>query len=126
MDQKKPFLISVLIMALGLFAIHSYLMVFVFKPDLLIPLWTIYVFNAALVIVVFLVIENMVSKGNKKVLYAFLGLTIGKMLLALVFLLPLFLQKSEHQQLEIFNFFIPYFAFLTLEILSLNKFLQKL
>jgi len=55
----------------------------------------------------------------------FLSLTIVKMGLVIVLLLPLFLKKSDHTQLEVFNFFIPYFLFLGLEIFSLNKFLQK-
>ena len=61
----------------------------------------------------------------QNILKYFLVLTLVKMALAVVFLLPLFLKKSAHTQLEIFNFFIPYFLFLIIEILGLSKFLQK-
>jgi len=78
-----------------------------------------------LVLVMFLVLNYISNKKSDKILQYFLGLTILKMGLAIVFLLPLFFGKSQHSQLEIINFFIPYFLFLAFEIFSLNKFIQK-
>lgn len=51
--------------------------------------------------------------------------TLIKMVLALVFLLPLFLKKSDTKTLEALNFFIPYFLFLAFEIFSINTFLLR-
>ena len=79
-----------------------------------------------MVILVYGIIKKEAEKGNQKVAFWFFGLTIMKMLLALLFLSPLFFGKSHHVQLEIINFFVPYFIFLTAEIIGLNKFLLKL
>jgi hypothetical protein len=78
-----------------------------------------------LVFLVYTIITYKNKKGSKNMYQLFLGLTTLKMILAIVFLLPLFLGKSDHAQLEVINFFIPYFLFLGFEIFSLNKFLQK-
>ena len=111
--------------SLGLYAIHYYILIQFFTGSLILPLWLIYSFNALLVFIVFSLIKYSANKKNKNLLNTFLILTIIKMVLILILLLPLFLNKSAHLKIEVFNFFIPYFAFLTFEIFSLNKFLQK-
>jgi len=119
------FIIRLFIFALVLFGIHFYILSQFFDGILYFPIWVIYIFNLVLVFLVFAVISYKSKQGSKKMLELFLGLTILKMVLAIVFLLPLFFGKSNHPQLELINFFIPYFLFLGLEIFSLNKFLQK-
>jgi len=108
-----------------LYAAHWYILYHFFTGVLYFPLWTIYLFNAVLVFLVYVLLRYYSSKSIKNVLNIFLGLTAAKMLLAVVFLLPIFIKKIEHVQLEVFNFFIPYFLFLFFEIFGLNKFLQK-
>ncbi len=110
--------------ALLLWAVHYYILKQFFDGDLQIPLWIVYAFNTIMVLLVFSVMRYNSDKG-KDMMKLFLGFTSLKMVLAIVLLIPLFLQKSEHTQLEVFNFFIPYFLFLTFEIFSLNSFLQK-
>jgi len=119
------FILKLTIFTLMLFGMHYYILLQFFEGDLHFPLWTIYAFNAILVLIVYSIISYKNKQGSKKMYQLFLGLTILKMVLAIVFLLPLFLGKSEHPQLEVINFFIPYFIFLGFEIFSLNKFLQK-
>jgi drug/metabolite transporter (DMT)-like permease len=119
------FLLKLSGFSLGLFAIHYYILHQFFEGDLVLPLWVIYAFNAVMVFVVYSVLNHYSKDENNDMLKFFLSLTIVKMGLVIVLLLPLFLKKSDHTQLEVFNFFIPYFLFLGLEIFSLNKFLQK-
>jgi len=119
------FILKLTIFTLMLFGMHYYILLQFFEGDLHFPLWTIYAFNAILVLIVYSIISYKNKQGSKKMYQLFLGLTILKMVLAIVFLLPLFLGKSAHPQLEVINFFIPYFIFLGFEIFSLNKFLQK-
>lgn len=119
------FLVRLLAFAGLLFAIHFYLMSQFFEGQLYFPLWAVYCFNIVVVAIVFMTIRYQSQKGNKKMYQLFLGLTILKMVLAIVFLTPLFFGKSDHAQLEVINFFIPYFLFLAFEIFSLNQFLQK-
>jgi len=54
-----------------------------------------------------------------------MGFTLLKMILAIVFLLPVFLSETENKQPDVFNFFIPYFLYLFFEVYSLTTFLQK-
>ncbi len=119
------FILKLLGFSLALFAIHYYVLMQFFNGELVLPLWVIYTFNALMVFVVYSVLNHFSKDKNKDMLKYFLSLTIVKMGLVIVLLLPLFLKKSDHTQLEVFNFFIPYFMFLGLEIFSLNKFLQK-
>ena len=119
------FTIRLLLFSLVLFAIHFYLIHEFFEGKLYIPLYVIYIFNTLLVFLVFSILNYKNKQGSKKMYQLFLGLTILKMVLAIVFLLPVILGKSDYAQLEILNFFIPYFLFLTFEIFSINNFLQK-
>ncbi len=118
------FLVKLMGFSLLLFAVHYYILKQFFTGELQIPLWLIYAFNTVMVFLVFSALRYYKDKG-KDMLKTFLGFTGLKMVLAIVLLLPLFLQKSEHSQLEVFNFFIPYFLFLAFEIFNLNSFLQK-
>jgi len=123
--EISTFLVKLITFAIVLFAIHLYLILQFFEGSLYFPIWAIYLFNIVVVAIVFMTIRYQSQKGNKKMYQLFLGLTLLKMLLALVFLTPLFFGKSEYAQLEVINFFIPYFLFLGFEIFSLNQFLQK-
>lgn len=122
-NNKFYFASQLLFLSLVLFGIHHYILIQFFTGELAIPLWLIYAFNALLVLTVFLVLKK--QSKNKNILTVFLILTAIKMALVIVLLLPLFLNKSDHIKVEVFNFFIPYFIFLAFEIFNVNKFLQK-
>ncbi len=123
--ETLSFIAMLCIVSILLFGIHYYILSQFFDGQLHFPIWTIYLFNAVLVFIVYLVLKISNRRGSDKMYQIFLGLTILKMGLAIVFLLPLFFGKSNHTQLEVINFMIPYFLFLGFEIFSLNKFLQK-
>ncbi len=119
------FLVKLLGFSMVLFFVHYYILAQFFSGELYFDLWAIYLFNAFMVLGVYLVIRYYGEHRPDSVLKVFLMLTILKMALAVVFLLPIFMKKSAHSQLEIFNFFIPYFLYLIFEIMGLSKFLQK-
>ena len=123
--ETNSFILRLIGFAVVLFIIHFYVIHLFFDGQLYFPIWSIYVFNALLVFTVYFIMNYKSRQGSKKMYQLFLGLTILKMVLAIVFLLPLFFGKSDHSQLEVINFFIPYFLFLAFEIFSLNNFLQK-
>ena len=119
------FLLKGLGFSVWLFALHYYIHInFLADKELYFPLWGIYAFNAGLVLLVFVIVMFQVSRGNEKVYNLFLILTISKMALAIVFLSPLFADKSPNPVLDTVNFFIPYFFFLGFEIFQLNKFFK--
>lgn len=111
--------------SLLLCAIHYYIFfIFYSEIDLYIPIWGIYLFNLILVLIVFAIINHKATTDESKIYNTFLILTISKMALAIVFLLPLFAGKSENATVEVINFFIAYFLFLAFEIKMLDKFLK--
>lgn len=118
------FLLKLLGLSLLLFSVHYYILLQFFSGELYFPLWTMYCFNAILVLAVYTILGYYHKKGQN-MFNLFLILTLVKMALVIVFLLPLFLKRSDHIQVETFNFFIIYFLFLGFEILSINSFLQK-
>jgi len=123
--DTSAFVIRLLIFSSVLFGIHFYIIYEFFDGELYIPLYAIYSFNTLLVFLVYSILNYKNKQGSKKMYQLFLGLTILKMALSIVFLLPVIFGKSDNTQLEILNFFIPYFLFLTFEIFSINNFLQK-
>ena len=112
------FIVKLVLVAFILWGIHAYLIQQFFTGELYFSLWSIYVFNMLLVILVYGIIQYVSGKYPKKVYQYFLGLTLLKMVLALVFLSPLFFNRSDHSQLEVINFFVPYFLFLGFILLS--------
>ena len=108
-----------------MFFVHFYILSQFFSGQLYLYLWQIYLFNATMVFGVYVTLRYYFSNKPESVLRIFLILTILKMALVIVFLIPLFLKKSAHTQLEVFNFFIPYFLYLIFEITALTRFLQK-
>lgn len=126
LNSLKPFAINLLIFSILLFSIHAYLLLQFFDGDLQIPVWSIYLFNAGMVFLVYFVLLKQLAKGQKKILYYFLALTIGKMVLAILFLSPLFFTENKNVELEVINFFVPYFLYLGFEIVHIYNFLQKI
>ncbi len=121
------FVIGLLLLSAVLIAAHYYLFhVFFSEIDLYLPIWSVYVFNIIMVISVFGFLRYKVQRGAKNGYILFSMLTLFKMVLALVFLSPLFFDKSNHTVTEVFNFFIPYFIYLIYEIYSLDKFYKNL
>jgi len=122
----NSFLIGLLLLSVVLIAAHYYLFhIFFSEIDLYLPIWSVYVFNTIMVVLIFGFLRYKVQNGAKNGYVLFSYLTLLKMALALVFLSPLFFDKSDHTITEVFNFFIPYFIYLIYEIYSLDKFFKN-
>ncbi|MBF8148980.1 hypothetical protein ITJ86_03675 [Winogradskyella sp. F6397] len=128
-DFKKrqiAFVLQLVGLSVLLFGIHAYLL-FHFAKDttFFFPVWHIYTFHVIVTLIVYTVVNYKFSTGMKDVFILFMGMTLFKMLLAILFLLPLILSDFENKVPDVFNFFIPYFLYLFFEVLGLVKFLQK-
>jgi uncharacterized membrane protein SirB2 len=119
------FLVILLGLSLIFWGVHYLLVSHFFPVSLYYPIWAIYLFNLVLVLIMYGALQFSQRKRPEGQLKLFLWLTTLKMLAAMVFLLPLFMKKTAHITLEAFNFFIPYFIYLILEIRALNRVLQK-
>lgn len=114
-----------LVFSLLLYIVHYYILFQLASENVYyFPLWSIYLFNSVLAFIVYFFVKRQFEKATEKTYQTFLIFTMIKMGLAIVFLLPLFMGKSESPKTETINFFIPYFLFLAFEIFSLNKFFQ--
>ena len=123
--RQALFLIQLIIFTLLLFTAHSYSQYY-FSDSIeqFLPLWKIYVFNVFVTAIIYTVINYNYSFGKKTIFILFMSMTLFKMVLTILFLLPLFFSSSDVKKITVLNFFIAYFFFLFFEILSLTKLLK--
>ena len=125
-NTQVEFIVQLIFISLVLFGVHSYLAhYFLHTTALFFPLWHIYLFHFFVTIILFSVLNYKYKSGQKNIFNLFMGLTLLKMILAILFLLPLLFSDFENKQADVFNFFIPYFLFLTFEILSVLRILKS-
>lgn len=123
--EQSSFLFKLVLFSLVLGGTHFYLFDSFFSNFVtFFPLWKIYVFNIVAVLLMFTVINHQYSNGKKMVFNIFMIGTLLKMVLAILFLLPLLLSDIESNKADVFNFFIPYFFYLGFEIYSLSSYLR--
>jgi len=124
--RQITFLLQLIGVSVLLFAIHSYILYnFAKEIFFFFPIWQIYTFHFIITLVLYTIINYRYSSGKKEIFNLFMVMTFLKMLLAILFLLPLLLSDVENKQPDVFNFFIPYFLFLFFEVFALTRFLQK-
>jgi hypothetical protein len=124
-NTQVEFIVQLIFISLVLFGVHSYLAhYFLHTSALFFPLWHIYLFHFFVTIILFSVLNYKYKSGQKNIFNFFMGLTLLKMILAILFLLPLLVSDFEYKQADVFNFFIPYFLFLSFEIFSVLKILK--
>ena len=124
--RQITFVIQLVVVSVLLFGIHSYLLHY-FAGDTIFffPVWQIYAFHVIVTFLLFTVINYKYSNGSTQIFNTFMVSTFLKMLLAILFLLPLLMSDFENKQPDVFNFFIPYFLFLFFEVFTLTAFLSK-
>ena len=123
--RQIAFLLQLLGITVVLLGVHMYLLNYFSDKVLFFPVWHIYVFHSVVTAIFFTVVNYQFSLGKKQIFNVFMVLTFLKMILAVLFLLPLLLSEFENKQPDVFNFFIPYFLYLFFEVFSIAKFLQK-
>lgn len=124
--RQISFLIQLVAVTAVLLGMHTYLLSYFAETiTFFFPVWHIYVFHFIVTGIFYSIINYRFSSGKTQVFNLFMGMTLLKMILAILFLLPLLLSDFENKQPDVFNFFIPYFMYLFFEVYALTKFLQK-
>ena len=114
------------ILSLLLLGIHYYIFYyFAGATETMLPIWTVYSFHFVVVLLVYSLINYRHSAGKTEVFNTFMLLTFVKMILALVFLLPVLLSELQNKTPDVLNFFIPYFIYLGLEVWTVTNFLKE-
>jgi hypothetical protein len=125
---KSQFLVvaqTVLLTAV-LFFIHDTIFeVTLPKVSLILSLYKIYLFHFIVTTIVIIVVNHKNLQKGSNVFNVFMLFTLVKMLLALVFLLPIFLSDLKTRNYDVVNFFIPYFIYLAFEVFVIIKPLQN-
>jgi hypothetical protein len=98
---------------------------FATKTIFFFPIWHIYLFNFITTVLFYTIVNYKYSKDKTTVFNTFMAGTLLKIVLVIVFLLPLLIGEVKDKKLDVFNFFIVYFLFLIFEVYSIVKFLQK-
>ena len=122
MKKKLPAFLKVFLpFSLVLFLIQYLLLNYLFESDLFYPVWAIYLFHFLATLIIYSILVWIHQNFQDKTGFAFMGLSLLKMLAAVIFLLPLILSGSTSTFLNILAFFIPYFLFLIFETLYAVK-----
>jgi len=87
-------------------------------------IYSIYLFHSITTAIVCFVLIYMSKNLIDKIGFAFMSLSILKMLAAILFLIPLIRVEKDQKLLDIIAFFIPYFAFLFFELIFIIKLLN--
>ena len=124
--SMQSFLLQFIIVAGLSFGVHSYLWsYFGVETEIVIPIWQIYAFLSLVVIFIYTWIAHQYSQGKTEIFNYFMGGTLLKMILALLFLLPVFFSDLESKRPDVFNFFAPYFVFLAFEVFIITKLMNQ-
>jgi len=123
--RQYSFFIQLILITVILFGIHSYLIYHFSNQAIFFPIWQIYLFHFIVTLALYTLINYKYSQSTTKIFNAFMLSTMFKMILAILFLLPLLLSSFEDKIPDVFNFFIPYFIFLTFEIYSITSLLKE-
>jgi hypothetical protein len=114
------FLLLSLILAVLFFLIHSYFA----NSTFILKLYSIYLFHFIVNSLVYVVISYISKTYFDRIGFAFMTLSVLKMLASVIFLMPIFISDKVNLIPEVINFFAPYFIFLLLEIVFTIKVLQ--
>ncbi len=121
----KTFAVQLLVLAIVLYLLHSYLLSHLITSSQILPLWQIYLYLTIVVFLIFSWIYYKKSQGKTEVFNYFMIGTLLKMILAIVFLIPVFISEQETKRPDVFNFFIPYFIFLAFEVFVITRLINS-
>jgi len=111
---------SILIFFLHFFIIEKFSSSYSFFYSI----YAIYLFQIITTAIVCFVIIYVNEKLVEKTGFAFMALSILKMLASILFLIPLIRIDKDQKLPDIFSFFIPYFAFLFFELMFIVRLLN--
>lgn len=119
-------MVFLVILTLLLGGLHGYVDHYFFPSnEYVIPIYFIYIFNFLLVLIVYTLLNYIQGQDSSKVFVYFMGATLIKMILAIVFLLPVLLSEAKNAKEEVIHFFVPYFIYLAFEVSFITRLLRE-
>ena len=123
--RQSSFSIKLVLFAIVMYLMHSYILHYFADQTFFFPLWHIYVFHSIITLLLYGIINYKHAIGKTEVFNTFMLSTLLKMIIAILFLLPLLLSDLENKQADVYNFFIPYFFFLAFEVYFISSLLNE-
>lgn len=119
------FLKRLLPFSILLWLIQFLLQQYVFEVEFYYSSFSIYLFHFLATFLIYLSLVFVYKNFTDKTGFAFMGLSLFKMVAAVIFLLPLVLSEVNAVFVNVLAFFIPYFLFLVFETLYAVKLINK-
>lgn len=115
-NQLVKFLAKLLPFTIILFIAQYYLINYSLEAyDFFYPTYSIYLFHFLATLIIYLILVWIYHNFKDKTGFAFMGASMFKMLAAIIFLLPMLLNRTGNAFGDLLSFFIPYFIFLVFE-----------
>jgi hypothetical protein len=124
-NELLAFLKRLLPFTILLFLIQFLLQHYVLEVDFYYSSFSIYFFHFLATFLIYLSLVFVYRNFSDKTGFAFMGLSLFKMLAAVIFLLPVVLSEVNAVFVNILAFFIPYFLFLVFETLYAVRLINK-
>ncbi|MBE7641481.1 MULTISPECIES: hypothetical protein [Salegentibacter] len=124
-NDLLAFLKRLLPFTLFLWLIQFLLQQYVLELDFYYSSFSIYLFHFVATFLIYSILVFVYRNFTENTGFAFMGLSLLKMVMAVIFLLPLVLSGLDGVFSNILAFFIPYFLFLIFETLYAVKLINK-
>lgn len=116
MQKIYSFLKYIIPFSILLFVTQNYIVTALFeKTYFFYSTWSIYLFHFIITVLSYLFLLFVNKTFPDKTGFAFMGISLVKMMAAVVFLIPLLQSDLENQIPDVGAFFIPYFLYLLFE-----------
>ncbi len=119
------FLVRLLPFTLILIVVHFLIIQNLGGVDFYYSLASIYSFYVLATLIIYLALIFTYTKYHEYTGYTFMGASLLKMLAAVLFLLPMLLDKPANLFFNIISFFIPYFLYLIFETVYAVKLINS-
>ncbi|PRX48129.1 hypothetical protein [Salegentibacter salegens] len=124
-NDLLAFLKRLLPFTLLLWLVQFLLQRYVLEVEFYYSSFSIYLFHFLATFLIYLSLVFVYKNFTDKTGFAFMGLSLFKMVAAVIFLLPLVLSEVNAVFVNILAFFIPYFLYLVFETLYAVKLINK-
>jgi hypothetical protein len=116
MQKIYSFLKYIIPFSIILFATQNYIVTTLFEKNYFFySTWSIYLFHFIITILSYMFLLVVNKTFPDKTGFAFMGISLIKMMAAVVFLIPLLQSDLKNQIPDVGAFFIPYFSYLVYE-----------
>lgn len=126
MKEKLLAFLKVLVPFAFILGLFQYLIIdYLVEVELYYSIFSIYTFHILVTFLIYFALVFIHENFEDKTGFAFMALSLFKMLAAIIFLLPMMLAEVEAPFGSLVSFFVPYFFFLIFETIYVVKLINS-